>query len=239
MTLIINNVFKGFKPDSSDLISLIAVITGKNFQEIKTYVVELENDVELRSHIEAAVKNSEERHFADQEVRYGRRLGWYVLARATKPKFIVETGVDKGLGSCVLTAALMKNDQDGFPGYYYGTDINPVAGFLLSGNYKKYGEILYGDSITSLKKMDFEIDLFINDSDHSANYEEKEYEIAKSKLSPSAIVLGDNAHATDKLLNFALDTNRKFVFFRRNLTNIGIPAQELALHTKRKYFFIS
>lgn len=211
--------FSNFTYDLTDLnkqylTSLIAGVTGKSLQKISSYVIELENDVELRAHIEAAIQNSDERHFADRDVRYGRRLGWYILARATKPKFIVETGVDKGMGSCVLTAALIKNEKDGFPGYYYGTDINPVAGYLLSGKYRKYGEILYGDSITSLKKLDFEIDLFINDSDHSADYEEKEYAIIENKLSHTAVVLGDNAHVTDKLINFALATDRKFVFFQ-------------------------
>jgi hypothetical protein len=211
--------FANFTYDITDLnkkylASLITVITGKSFQEISAYCSELENDVDLRNHIQVAIMNSNEKHFADRKVYYGRRLGWYILARAMKPRFIVETGVDKGMGSCVLIAALMKNEKDGFPGYYYGTDINPVAGYLLSGKYRKYGEILYGDSITSLKKLNFEIDLFINDSDHSAGYEEKEYKIIEDKLSRRSIVLGDNAHATDKLLNFALATNRKFVFFQ-------------------------
>ena len=211
--------FANFTYDLTDinkryLISLIAVITVKNFREINSYAIELENDEELRSHIESTILNSKERHFADQKVHFGRRLGWYILVRALKPKIIVETGVDKGMGSCVLAAALMKNEKDGFPGYYYGTDINPVAGYLLSGKYRKYGEILYGDSIASLKKLDLEIDLFINDSDHSAAYEEEEYEIIEKKLSNTAIVLGDNAHVTDKLINFALATNRSFVFFQ-------------------------
>ena len=71
-----------------------------------------------------------------------------------KPKIVVETGIDKGLGSVLLCSALLKNKEDGFEGRYYGTDINPKAGYLLSGKYLKVGEILFGDSITSLKKLE-------------------------------------------------------------------------------------
>ncbi|MGH8488547.1 MAG: class I SAM-dependent methyltransferase [Gammaproteobacteria bacterium] len=83
---------------------------------------------------------------------------------------MVETGVDKGLGSCVL-AALLRHAAEGFPGRYYGTDINPAAGGLFCGEYARTGRILYGDSVRSLAQLDEPIDFFINDSDHSADYE--------------------------------------------------------------------
>ena len=93
----------------------------------------------------------------------------------------METGVDKGLGSCVLSAALLRNHAEGHPGRYLGTDINPQAGWLFQGPYRKAGQILYGDSIESLQCLEGPIDLFINDSDHSAEYEEREYACITSK----------------------------------------------------------
>ena len=81
------------------------------------------------------------------------------------------------------------------------------------GPYREAGEILYGDSIESLQRLEGPIDLFINDSDHSAEYEEREYACIASKLSPGAVVLGDNAHVTDKLYQFASATGRRFLFF--------------------------
>ena len=121
--------------------------------------------------------------------------------------------MDKGLGSCVLTAALMRNNQGGSPGYYYGTDINPRAGYLLCGEYAKHGRILYGDSIESLRVLQEPIDLLINDSDHSAEYEMREYETVAPKLSHRAVILGDNSHITDRLRVFAQTSGRKYVFF--------------------------
>jgi hypothetical protein len=49
--------------------------------------------------------------------------------------------------------------------------LNPQAGYLLAASYIEWGEILYGDSITSLRALQRDIDLFINDSDHSAEYD--------------------------------------------------------------------
>jgi hypothetical protein len=226
--------FANFTYDLSDLnkhylAALIAQVTGKDYQQINYYISELENDEILRCHIASINESSNERYFADLSVKYGRRLGWYVIARATKPKVIIETGVDKGMGSCVLTSALLRNAEEGFPGFYFGTDINLNAGYLLSGIYSEYGKILYGDSIRSLEKFDQLIDLFINDSDHSAEYEEREYLTIEQKLSPMAYILGDNSHYTDKLLNFALATNRKFLFFQEKPVKHWYPGAGIGI----------
>jgi len=217
------------------LITLISHITGKEYSEIETYFYELENNQDLRKHIHNITHKSDEKCFADAEAKYGRRIGWYALVRAIKPEIIVETGIDKGLGSCVLTAALMMNEREGYPGYYYGTDINPKAGFLLCEEYRKYGEILYGDSIDSLKNFHDKIDLFINDSDHSSEYEEKEYQTIVNKLSSKAIIIGDNAHCTDKLLRFSLLTNRQFLFFQEKPDKHWYPGGGIGIAFNKRH----
>lgn len=215
------------------LASLLADILHKPFEEIEGYITELDHDVELKKHINACIMNSKEKYFTDSDARYGRRIGWYAIARAIKPKIIIETGVDKGLGSCVLTSALMKNSQEGFPGYYYGTDINPKAGYLLAGKYSQFGRILYGDSITSLKDLDAKVDLFINDSEHSKEYEKSEFEIINPKLNTKGIILCDDSHVFDTLLNFALSTNRQYVFFREDPENHWYPGAGIGIAFKR------
>lgn len=205
------------------LVSFISVITGKNVDEIQKYMLEIENDVELKNHITNYTKQSAQKYMADLNPEYGRRIGWYATIRAMKPKIVIETGIDKGLGSCILTAALKKNTEEGYPGRYYGTDINPRAGYLLKGKYADFGEILYGDSIDSLKKFNCQIDIFINDSDHSPEYEWEEYQVIKNKLSVNAIILGDNTDTNTKLLQFSMDEGRKFLFFQENSLNHWYP----------------
>lgn len=191
--------------------SMLNAITGIEHDQIQGLIDELRRDDDLRKFIKEGLELA--KYPKDIKVDFSRRIGWYVIVRLTKPKLVVETGVDHGVGACVLAAALKRNSEEGNPGRYIGTDINPHAGKLFRDPLSKFGEILYGDSIESLFQIEDEIDLFINDSDHSEEYEYEEYKAVETKLSSNAILLGDNSHVTDKLAMFAEDTGRNFVFF--------------------------
>ena len=117
----------------------------------------------------------------------------------------------------------MKNSKEGFYGKYIGTDIDLKKGKLLQTPLKDFGEILNGDSLDSLDKPNCKIDLFINDSDHSASYEMKEYELIKDKLSPNAIILGDNSHVTNELSKFSMKNDRNFIFIPEKPKNHWYP----------------
>lgn len=196
----------------TNMTASLAFALGRSVDEIESYFHEVEQDDELLTHIKNMTATSARRMRADTEVRFGRRVAWYATVRALKPKVVIETGVDKGLGSVVLAAALLRNREKGHAGVYYGTDINPAAGYLLSGKYAAAGQILYGDSIASLEAMTGQIDLFINDSDHSADYEAREYVTVAPKMSPHGMMIGDNAHATTKLAEFSRASGRRFAF---------------------------
>src|SRR5438477_1175560 len=141
------------------LASMIAGIFNLQFNKVMGLFREIEEDVEFKEHIAAATAKSDWAFIADKEVRLGRRIGWYAIARAIKPRIVIESGVDKGLGSCVLAAALKRNTQEGHAGHYYGLDINPKAGYLLSGDYAPYGSMLYGDAVESIRDFDGVVDL--------------------------------------------------------------------------------
>lgn len=157
----------------ADLASIVSLICGEDVKVIDGYINEIARDHSLREHIRGAF--SEDPQLRDLKVGFSRREGWYAFIRATKPRVVVESGVHHGVGACVIATALKRNTEDGYPGYYYGTDIHEGAGWLLRGEYLSYGTLLYGDSIDSLKSLDEDIDIFINDSDHSADYEGREY----------------------------------------------------------------
>jgi hypothetical protein len=198
----------------SYLAHTISLVTGLPRERIAGYIAEARNDAELKAHILGAIRARGGKVNDSVACVFGRRLGWYALARALHPRVVVETGVERGHGAVLLSAALLRNAAEGHLGRYYGLDIAPNAGWLLSGKYAQTGKILYGDSLQSLAAMQEPIDLFINDSDHSAEYEAREYLAIESKLAPGGIILGDNAHATDKLAIFSERTGRNFLFFR-------------------------
>ncbi len=221
-------------PDNQEyLAKIISYITQTKYEQIKGYLNELESDNKLIDHIQTQTKKSKLSRYADLDVRFGKRAGWYAFARALKPKLIVETGVDKGLGSIVLSAALLKNRSEGYIGEYIGTDINKEAGYLLNGEYLENCKILYGDSIKSLEKLNGKIDVFINDSDHSAEYEYQEYHTIKRLIDNNTVILGDNSHVTNKLLKFSIEENRDFLYFQVKPDNHWYPGGGIGISFKR------
>ncbi|ABC22244.1 hypothetical protein F11_07450 [Rhodospirillum rubrum F11] len=196
------------------LAHFVSVVTGHPESEISAYIEEINDDGALRAHFATVMQGRQ----GPMDIGFhpGRRMGWYAIVRALKPKIVVETGVARGHGSLTLAAAILRNRAEGHAGRYVGTDINPEAGMLFCGDYAQAGTILYGDSLESLWAFNEKIDLFINDSDHSASYESEEYDLIESKLAENALILGDNAHATDALLEFSRRTGRNFLFFRED-----------------------
>lgn len=226
-----SNFYYKLTPFNRDhLAQLISSVTAERYEKIVQYFEELEGDVELRKHLEHVLKGTQ--YGNDIEIDYGRRLGWYTFVRVLKPKVVVETGVDHGVGSCVLASALLRNIAEGHEGKYYGTEIRPEAGQLFCGKYATVGKILYDDSITSLKKLDENIDLFVNDSDHSDEYEYREYLTVAEKLSDHAVILGDNSHVTDSLSRFSREQGRKFIFFSEKPEDHWYPGAGIGISYK-------
>ena len=212
----------------TELAHVVAVASGRSFTEILGFVAEVRDDEKLHDTLYEGLR---QRGYASDAIAnpFGRRAGWYAFVRALKPHVVVETGVDRGYGSLVLCAALLANAAEGLPGRYYGTDIDPQAGWLLRGEYAKVGKILYGDSIKSLEALNETVDLFINDSDHSADYEYREYQTIASKLSRNAVILGDNAHVTDKLACYSAEANRSFLFFKEEPKDHWYPGAGIGI----------
>lgn len=223
-----DNFTYGLTPGNrKHLMSFLATATGESLQVIDGYLSEVETDEALRRHCAAIAQ--QRRGPADGVFDPGRRIGWYALARILKPKLLIETGVHLGFGAVTLASALLRNQAEGHPGRYLGTEINPQAGRLLQGPYAEVGEIRYGDSATTLEALDQPVDLFINDSDHSADYEMREYRIIFDKLSPGAMIISDNAHSSDSLWDFAREKDLNYLFFREQPAGHWYPGAGIGL----------
>jgi hypothetical protein len=223
-----SNFYYDLKPRNEEyLSSLISNITGEKSQVVQEYINEIKSNQALSSRLQRSLIKSG--YPSKIEVRFGRRVGWYAMIRIMKPKVVVETGVDHGVGLSVICEALKLNRLEGYSGRYFGTDNNPLAGQLSSSEYNDFAHILYGDSIESLSAFDKTIDFFINDSDHSADYESAEYDAILEKLSKDAIILGDNSHVTNKLLIFSNLHDRAFYFFKEEPLNHWYPGAGIGI----------
>lgn len=195
-----------------ELANFVSIVCGIDLAKAESYIREVREDAELRSHLQLTLHN--DKSMRDFSPLLGRRIGWYAVVRAMKPKLVIETGVHQGVGAVTIITGLRKNTEEGFPGKYLGTDIDPKAGVLLKGKYLEFGELILGDSIESLERLHDKVDIFINDSNHSEIYEAREYQVISSKLKPDAIILGDNCHVTDALMKYSISRNRKFLLFK-------------------------
>jgi predicted O-methyltransferase YrrM len=213
-----SNYYYALTPrNRKDLAFLISHICHEPLQKVEEYFSEIENDNLVRDILNTfRDKNPELR---DSTMKIGRRIGWYAFIRIRKPKFVVETGVHHGVGALVINSALHRNRNEGYPGEYLGTDISPNSGELLVHPFNYKSSIVIDDSITTLESLVTPIDLFINDSDHSAEYEAAEYSSIEQKLSKDAMILGDNSHASDSLRRFSEKTKRNFIFFKEEPSN--------------------
>jgi methyltransferase family protein len=212
----------------TDLAHLLAVLFGDSPDLYRTYFREIDEDGAFYAHVVGGLR----RHLPDAtSIHIGRRLGWYAIARRIRPKLIVETGVDFGLGSCVLSAALLRNASEGWPGRYIGTELRPNAGQLYVKPYSSVGEVAYGDSLKTLSRISGPIDLFVNDSDHSAEYEAREYGMIAPILSDQAVILGDNSHANSVLADFSEQQGRRFAFFSETPKDHWYPGAGIGIST--------
>jgi predicted O-methyltransferase YrrM len=209
-----NHTYHLTKLNQQYLASYIAVVCGHSVEEIERYILELANDAALRELLIRRTHESRDRHNSDAEPRYNRRLGWYALLRATKPRVVVETGIDRGLGTVVMAAALKRNTEEGFPGFVYATDIVADCGHLLAEPYKDFCRELIGDSVESLKKFQEPVDVFLHDSDHRPEYEWAEFVAIEPRLHGDSIVLSDNSQQSPKLREFAARLGHSFLYFQ-------------------------
>ena len=234
-----NHTYHLTKLNQQYLSNYIAVVCGHDVNVIDRYIDELANDAALRELLIRRTNESRDRHNSDAEPRYNRRLGWYALLRATKPRVVVETGIDRGLGTVVMAAALKRNSEEGFPGLVYATDIVPDVGHLLAEPYKSFCRELIGDSVESLKKFDQLVDVFLHDSDHRPEYEWAEFIAIEPRLHASSIVLSDNSQQSPKLREFAARIGQSFLYFQDTPRDHWWPGDGIGAVFKpgQRYYF--
>jgi len=173
-----------------ELVRVLAGGLGLSSDEVAALARELEEDKTLRRAIRTRLRQRPDRN---DDAPYGRRIGWYVLARVVRPRLIVETGTHDGLGSAVLARALERNALDGVEGRLISIDVDPNAGWLVPDDLRDRYEQRFDDSIAELERLgSTRIDLAILDSDHSFAHERRELELVASLASEGGIVVSDN-----------------------------------------------
>ena len=153
---------------------------------------------------------------------FGRRLLWYILVRCLKPNLVIESGIDKGLGSTLLIYAQYKNMQEMNDGdfKYIGTDIIKKKNFIFNKNnskFKKY-QFIFQDTLNFLKNFnDKKKIIYISDAEHNYDFELKEFNLIKKNLADDSLIISDNNSGS--LSTFSIENNKKLIYFHEKTKN--------------------
>jgi predicted O-methyltransferase YrrM len=207
----------------------VSAITGAPYPAVVGWFAEIAQDDTLRRHVDRVVRTSARRGLADRQARYGRRIGWYAMVRALRPALVVESGIDKGLGSCLIASALLRNRAAGHDGRLVALDIDPEAGFLITGQYRRVVDIAYGDSLQTIPQLVGPVDMFFHETMGTAAHEAAEYRLIESRLSPRGVLVTDNAVKTRELADYAAETGRRFLYFAEHPENHWFPGDGLGV----------
>lgn len=145
---------------------------------------------------------------------FGKRRGWYAVARLLAPRLIVEAGVHDGLGSLLLLRALELNAAEGKEGRLVSFDINPTAGWLVGDDSR--WSLRIESSTTGLPKLLAEgepVGMFIHDSLHTYAHERWELDTVSAALAPDGVLISDNVHVTPALADCSRERGLVYVEF--------------------------
>jgi hypothetical protein len=216
--------------NEDELARFIANGIGGSVEDASRYIQELQDDLELRAAIQAALRGRDNRNGT---MPYGRRLGWYAIVRARKPRVVVETGVHDGLGSAVLLRGLERNATEGCEGSLVSFDVNENSGWLIPSFVRSRHQLVTGPApdmfVAALDGR--RVDLFIHDSDHRYEHETAEFEAILGLADPSAALVSDNAHAGTAFRDFCGRHSLRFHFFREVPRDHWYPGAGIGLTT--------
>jgi predicted O-methyltransferase YrrM len=199
--------------NTAELSAFIAGVLGTDSATVKALIEELATDAELATAIRARLAGRRDRNPA---MPFGRRLGWYAIARLRRPRLIVETGVHDGLGSTALLRALERNAADGFPGELLSVDTRAEAGWLIPDVLRARHRLIVGNSLVGLAAAigGRSVDIFIHDSDHAYTHETSEFETIGPHASAGAVLISDNAHGSSAFADYCARHGLDYRFWR-------------------------
>lgn len=176
----------------------VQAVSGADAGEIQRVLGEPRDDGVLQDRLGAATR----RHWwwSKAAPPFGKRLGWYALARLIRPAAIIEAGVHDGLGSLILLRALERNAEDGAEGRLTSFDINPAAGWLAGPDSRWELRIqATRDGLEGVLAVSPPVGIFIHDSLHTYDNELWELRTVAPALAPGGVLISDNVHATPAL----------------------------------------
>lgn len=165
--------------------------------EVRALISELEGDTELQRLLGRGLRLPGDH----RPVEFGYRLSWYLIARLEKPRLIVETGIQSGLGSRLILRALQRNAAEGAPGELVSVDIAPKAGWLAEGSASTPWRRLTGPSASTLwaTLAGRHVGMLVHDSPHTEEIQRAEFDFALAHADEQLILVDASGGETPVL----------------------------------------
>ena len=208
-----------------DLVRVVATAIARDEGEIAGYFAEVHAD---------RVLHQLPRRLLSQKTdpQFGRRLGWYAIARGLKPEVVVETGVHSGLGSVLLLRAIDRNGS----GLLLSFDTDPHAGWLVPETVRSHWRMIIGKTTDTLEGAlaGHTVRMVVHDSDHSYECEYFELTTALAHAAPEIAVVSDNSHVTSALPDVLSEVGVQPHFFHERPRNHFYPGATLGVGVVRR-----
>ena len=209
------------------LAAVVAEITHRPPSEIVGYIDELAADRELAGHVADIARAPDSRWSVDPGFKPGRRLAFYLLARALKPRRVVEAGVDKGLGALLVSRALALNAAEGRPGDYLGIELDRNKPIPLYERWPgKVGSIVRGSSVDVLSEQTAPIDLFIHDTIPEAGHMAAQLAAVGTRMAGGGVVA--STWTTPQLIDHAYRRGLRLLTHQEETVDHWFPGDRVA-----------
>jgi Methyltransferase domain len=187
--------------NEAEMVAGVAAALGRPAAELASYVEEVRGDPEL----------SRWRRTTKRRLPIGSRLPWYLIARAEKPRVVVETGIYQGLGSLTLLRALARNAAEGHPGELISFDQVADAGALVGPHLREGWHRVIGSTRETLSGAleGREVDLMFQDTPHTEENQRFEFGAILEHAAPR-LVLFDCSSGESSVLHAVAKERRGF-----------------------------
>jgi hypothetical protein len=210
------------------LCGMVAVIANTNIRSVVAFADELQSNTELAEHVRSDHADSERKWSSDPQFRPGRRLLYYLLVRALKPGFVVEAGVDKGLGAAIICEALHRNTAEGRPGDYLGIENNPLQRSSIYFRFRhKRGEIRHGNSPDVIRTLPCKIDLFVHETTTDPGHVRAQFEALQGHLAVGGVIA--SPWAASQLAEYAANYGKKLLMHKEESVRHWYPGSRLTV----------
>jgi Methyltransferase domain len=214
--------------NKDELVAFLASALELEPARVAGYLDEIRTAPQLTSELSATARR---RPDMKRPVGLGHRVAWYVIARARKPRLVVETGIKHGLGALVLLVALERNAREGAPGRLVSFDPDPASGWVVPEGMRGVWEPVFATTFDAFeeKLAGEKIDLFVCDTPPDHDIESFETRAALEHAADGIVLIAGNGDRTSVLPDLVRERGGDYRFFTERPRHPIYPGGGLGL----------